>query len=350
MINLYTSLLSKPQALSGTVRTLCHGVTNAENLVISNEQRVFVSGRDGVYELLASPGGKCHQKLIPLRVEAVPGNCMKNGVALRGNYLYLACAHVEQGGSRLLKAALDDVNETEQSMPGLLKLSVAALTFGISSWIVRCDLRQTPLAFTELVASLPGHTLANGISFDPTGDFIYVANSAPGVSTGIFRAPVDAASPSVLEIPWSRPPGCKPNGLKVTGRTLYFTGNATPAAVFGSMAIQEDGSAGEPQVIDTAPLHLFDDFAIVRQGFVLAQFSDAMGLSRGSLRLVSRGGRHLAVLKHREISRPSALAVASAGSELFATGDVLVVDKGTGCVVVFTPDEMWRDWLQAGPL
>jgi len=34
---------------------------------------------------------------------------------------------------------------------------------------------------------------------------------------------------------------------------------------------------------------------------------------------------------------------------LFAAGDVLIVDKGVGGVLLFKPDDPWRDWLQAAP-
>ena len=350
MISLYAALVSQAPPLSGPVVTLCRDVSNAESIVFSGTQRLFVTGREGVYELLGPSDDDCDKKRIPVRVKGVPKRCMKNGIAAHGDYLYLACAHVMQGNNPLLNALMDDVNELQQTLTGLLRLSLAAMTYPVESWIVRCDLRQMPLAFTELVAGLPGNILANGIAISTDGGSLYVANSGPSISTGIYRVPTDADGDGSKAGLWCRPPGCKPNGLKVKGQTLYYSGNTTPAAVLGSVPINDDGSAGEPRVIYTGPFHLFDDFETVKEGFVITQFSnDYMGVSTGSLRIVSMGGRELAVLKRQEIDKPCAVAVAKTSGTLFAAGDVLIVDKGVGGVLLFKPDDPWRDWLQAAP-
>lgn len=364
MMSLYAAVLSQPQALIGSVRTLCGDVSNAENLILSDTQRLFVSARHGVYELHKSSHGTCERKLIPVVVDGIPGNCMMNGITAHGQYLYLACAHVHQSDNPLVRAVLNDVNDVEQTTKGLLQLYMAAFTFRVESWIVRCDLTKTPLAFTDPVARLPGDVatigrraahltdtvLANGLTIDASGDFLYVANSAPGFAAGIYRVPSNPGKHSSPAMLWCRPPGCRPNGLKIKGDILYYTGNGTAAAVLGGVAINADGSAGDPQVIDTASLQIFDDFVTVEQGFLVAQFSDSMGLKTGSLRFVSRGGRQIGTLKRQEICKPCALAVAREDGALFTAGDVLIVDKHQGRVLVFTPDAAWRDGLRANPV
>ena len=359
MISFYTSLLSRPQASNGTLTTLCRDIPNAESLVLNDSQRLFVSGREGVYELLASPEGSCTTQLVPLAVPGVRMPCMINGLAAHGDYLYLACAHVHQSEHPLVKALLDDVNSVEQTAKGLLQLYVAAFTFRVESWIVRCDLRRTPLAFTQRVAHLPGdvvsaeqrtvsltdNILANGIAVDSRGESIYVANSVPGVAAAIYRVPADPAGNTRKAMLWCRPAGCRPNGLEVHGNTLYYTGDGTAAAVLGSVPIKGDGSAGTAQVLATSPLHIFDDLATVAEGFVVAQFGDRKGLGAGALHFVSRGGRRLGVLNRQEISKPCAVAVAKGAGQFHAAGDLLIVDKHHGRVLVFAPDEPWRTWL-----
>jgi len=357
MMSLYASVVSKPQTLTGPLKTLCGDLSNAENVVINEDKRVFVSARQGAYELRKSSNGSCEKTLIPVLVDGLPSKCMMNGIAAHGQYLYLACAHVHQSDNPLVRAVLKDVNDVEQTTKGLLQLYMAAFTFGVESWIVRCDLTKTPPAFTDQVARLPGdcvptgrrptsltdNFLANGITIDASGEFLYVANSVPGYTAGIYRvAALPKNNPSRATL-WCRPPACKPNGLKIRGDTLYYSGNGTAAAVLGSVPINPDGGAGDSQVIDTAPLEIFDDFVVVEEGFLIAQ------IGSGSLRFVSQGGRQLGTLKRQEIYKPCAVVVAKEKGALFAAGDVVIVDKHHGRVLVFTPDEVWRNGLRASP-
>src|SRR5688572_2634693 len=46
-----------PSLCCGTKTTLAEGITAAENLFISSDERLFVSGDDGVYELVREPDG-----------------------------------------------------------------------------------------------------------------------------------------------------------------------------------------------------------------------------------------------------------------------------------------------------
>ena len=155
MISFYTSLLSRPQASNGTLTTLCRDLPNAESLVLTDSQRLFVSGREGVYELLASPDGSCHTRLIPVAVPGVRMPCMINGLAAHGDHLYLACAYVHQSEHPLVKALLDDVNSVEQTATGLLQLYVAAFTFRVESWIVVMSIMSNPaLLFEEMVVAV----------------------------------------------------------------------------------------------------------------------------------------------------------------------------------------------------
>jgi hypothetical protein len=321
-------------------------VVNAENLAITCKQRLFVSGRDGVHELSGSAGGGCGTQLIPVRVPGVPDKCMLNGIAAQGNYLYLACVHIDETSLPLIPGVLGDVNQIEQTGMGLLRAYLESMACPVDSYIVRCDLSQTPLAFTDLLASLPGHVMANGITTDANGTNLYVANSAPGIAAGIYRIPLNAAGDQSGATLWCRPPGCKPNGLKVRDDALYFTGNGSVAAVLGRVPIEQDGSAGAPQVIDTSGLSV-DDFDLADEGFVVAQFSEHMIFGSGFLRFLSQDGREVAVLKRDEIANPCAVAVARESSTLFRAGDVVIADKARRSVTLFEPEGRWRKWLLA---
>lgn len=271
---------------------------------------------------------------------------MLNGIVARDDCLYLACVHIDEASIPLIPAALGDVNQIEQTTIGLLRGYLETMICPVDSYIVRCDLSQTPLAFTDLLVRLPGHVMANGITTDADGRNLYIANSAPGIAAGIYRLPLGAAGDRSEATLWCRPPGCKPNGLKVQDDVLYYTGNGAVAAVLGSVPIEQDGAAGEPRVIDTRGVGV-DDFDLADGGFVVAQFSENMVFGSGFLRFVSRDGRELAVLKRDEIANPSAVAVARESSALFRAGDVVLVDKARRGVRLFEPDARWRKWLLA---
>lgn len=113
------------------------------------------------------------------------------------------------------------------------------------------------------------------------------------------------------------------------------------------MPIESDGSAGTPQVVNTAPMQILDDLACVRQDFLLSQFSDGLGLGQGSLHFVSRGGRRIGVLEDALVTRPCAVVVARRAAGLFDDDDVLIANKRQRAVLVFKPDDLWRDWLRA---
>ena len=345
MISLHPSLVSPAaEALSGSVTTLCSNVVNAENLALTRNQRLFVSGRDGVYELTRSADGGCDTELVPVRVPGVPDQCMLNGIVAQEDCLYLACVHIDEASIPLIPTVLGDVNQIEQTTIGLLRSYLETMVCPVDSYIVRCDLSQTPLAFTDLLACLPGHVMANGITTDADGRNLYIANSAPGMAAGIYRIPLNGAGDRSEATLWCRPPGCKPNGLKVQDDVLYYTGNGAVAAVLGSVPIGQGGVAGAPRVIDTGGLGV-DDFDLADGGFVVAQFSKNMFPGSGFLCFLSRDGRELAALKRAEIANPSAVAIARESSALFRAGDVVIVDKERHGASLFEPDARWRKWL-----
>jgi hypothetical protein len=355
MIPFYTSLLSQPATVDGSLRTLCSQIASIDSLVLTPGQRLFASGRDGVFELLASADGSSRTERVAFAVDGVPADCMKNGMATDGDYLYIACAHLHQSDNPLVRTILSDLNDVEQVAKCLLQLYMAAFSFRVESWILRCDLRRTPLAFTERLASLPpdprsgglaSNFLANGMAIDPRHSCLYVANSAPGLAAAIYRVATDVAADSARCTLWHRPPGCKPNGLKLLEQGLCYTGNGASSAVLGRVPLNADGSASASEIIEIAPLRLFADFDAVPLGFVVAESGDTTGLQPGALRLVSCAGRTIGMVRHAGLRRPCAVAVTHAESALFSAGEVLVADRNDGRVLAFRPEEPWQQWLR----
>lgn len=355
MIPFYTSLLSQPATVGGSLRTLCSQITSIDSLVLTPNQRLFASGRDGVFELLASADGSSRTERVAFAVDGVPTDCMKNGMATDGDFLYLACAHLHQSDNPLVRTILNDLNDVEQVAKCLLQLYMAAFSFRVESWILRCDLRRTPLAFTERLASLPpdagsgglgSNFLANGLAIDPHHSCLYVANSAPGFAAAIYRVATDGSADSTRCTLWHRPPGCKPNGLRLREQGLCYTGNGVSSAVLGHVPFNPDGSASTSEIIEIAPLRLFAHFDAVPPGFVVAESGDTSGLQTGALRLVSCAGRTIGMLRHAGLRRPCAVALAHADTALFTADEVLVADRHDGRVLAFRPEEPWRQWLR----
>ncbi len=355
MIPFYTSLLSQPATVGGSLRTLCSQIASIDSLVLTPNQRLFASGRDGVFELLASADGSSRMERVAFAVDGVPTDCMKNGMATDGDFLYLACAQVHQSDNPLVRTILNDLNDVEQVAKCLLQLYMAAFSFRVESWILRCDLRRTPLTFTERLASLPAdpgsgglgsNFLANGLAIDPQHSCLYVANSAPGLAAAIYRVATDVAADGTRCTLWHRPPGCKPNGLRLLEQGLCYTGNGVSSAVLGRVPFNPDGSASTSEIIEIAPLRLFAHFDAVPPGFVVAESGDTSGLQTGALRLVSCAGRTIGMLRHAGLRRPCAVALAHADTALFTADELLVADRHDGRVLAFRPEEPWRQWLR----
>lgn len=261
----------QPITLDGVVKTLCHGVFNAENVAVTDSGRMFVTGGDSVYEILRPNGVRYEKQLVPVRVAGIPEPSMKNGIAAHGETLYLACARVRESGAPFLSAVLPDINEVEQTGMGLMGLYVAASLCPIDSYIVRCDLTQAPAAFTHLVSAMTGQGMANGIAVDEQGAFLYVAISLPQRSAGIYKVPLSASADQTEATLWCPLPGGKPNGLKVNDGVLHYTSNGALVATLGRVPLERDGSAGPPHTIYAASA-AFDDFALGSHGFVISQF------------------------------------------------------------------------------
>lgn len=343
--------------IGGVVEALPDRLFNAENLCmidVADAQRLFATGGETVAEIVKDHGG---YRLTPITIEVdgAPEHCMTTRIAANGEFLYLACARIHRGNNPFVPGVLCDVNQVEQTGMGLMLTYLAAFACSVESYIVRATLRPGTVKFTDLVAKLPGKFLANGFAADETGTFLYVANSAPTLSAGIYRVPTQAAGDGAGATLWCRP-RCMPNGIKVRDGAVYFTGN-TPvmSAVLGKTRMIANGGAAEPEEIYRADFSMFDDFDLTDDGFVVAHFADywrSDWLTRfgaGVLRFLAKDGSELGIVNRDEIEHPSAVAAVKNNGRLFDAGDIIVTDKARHRVTVFKPDHRWRASLLGGP-
>lgn len=321
---------------------------NAENIAITKDGRVFVTGSKHIYEILKPNGTNYTQREVPITDDAVPESCMKNGLASYGKSLYLACVHIHQGSNPDLKD-LCNVADVEQTLWNLLFRSQKALRkCQIDSYLLRANLAAPRLEFADGVALHPkmqvGHRFhlqrtpesrtplsdgevkffANGLAADENGA-LYVANSsydaAKEGSLGILRVEVNTFEPfSATQIAWLKPEKGAPNGIQFEAETLYYTENAN----LSGRIIAVNFGHGEKTAY---PLYrkfwsVFDDFAISGETLILADFL------HDTLRFVSKQGALRGKFTTPELENPSSVAVVKKSSPLFEAGTVLVTEKG----------------------
>ena len=196
---------------------------NVENLTLSGEGRLFVTGSLAVYEIVKDKTYRYQE--IPITAHDVPRNCLMNGITARGNSLYLACTHIHQGEHSLLPNLLGDARKIDQNS-GVLLLMLAEAVYRVDSYLVRADLGQGSPAFTEGIR-LPGKCFANGLDGDGKGN-LYAANSVVGGSPNLLavRFPQGCGTTTLGNV-WHRPlERGTPNGVKFkadsTGDYVYM--------------------------------------------------------------------------------------------------------------------------------
>jgi hypothetical protein len=143
------------------------------------------------------------------------------------------------------RGLFDNIPDIEQTLPGLSKLMLAQLLCRVDSYIVAADLNQSDgaeLAFTRILASSRGTFFANGLDVAEDGS-VYVANSHPGLTGGIYRICPGHSTPELCH----QCIGCSPNGVRIEGKNnLYYTGLQIwpyPAAVLRQVNLAPTNSS-----------------------------------------------------------------------------------------------------------
>jgi hypothetical protein len=335
-------------------------VFNAENITITADGRIFVTGSTAVYEISKAVPDIYQLKEIAIAAQGVPGHCFKNGIGSHNHSLYLACTHINCGDHPFLGSAFGDPTNIDENGLGLFALLLAETLCEVGSYIVQADLRQAELRFDRAV-TLPGRCFANGLDLDNNGN-LYTANSAPRAIAAIYKISCTKdGTMSPMPTPWHSPlDHGLPNGVKVRGDHVYLTCLhllPTLSASLQRVRIMPDGSAGEPEIIYRRMFTVFDDFDTVDTGFVIANITDISEVptlaswasyGSGKLRFVNNDGQDKGELAHPDLRHPSSVKVVRKEINGFAAGDILITDKGNHCTLRFAPDTELRKWL-VGP-
>lgn len=269
-----------PSLCCGTKTVLAEGIAAAENLFLSSDDRLFVSGDDGVYELVRGPDGS-HQasRLVD------SDDCAFGGLTEARGVLYANC--YATGGSYVYATKLSE-----------------------------------PPDF-QVVATLSGTHLANGLTSDDAGH-LYVACTG---QNRILRLTLSENDPLevVKQEVWLNGSGLFTNGLKFYDSALYWTDFTTVKRA----PILSDGRPGRVRTL-AQRLTFLDDLYVDAQG---VQVADWLG---NTLRLFGGPLGFELDRTRREFDMPSAVIRAN-GRAGFSQHALLVAEKNANRVSLFEP-------------
>ncbi len=271
----------------GTTETLVTGITGAEDLLFSTDERLFVTGTDGIYELRRDPAGS----LRAINLHAGE-KCFFDGIVEIGETIYTVCA--------------DDAN----------------------SYLFAGSLAGSPPAPTfREIYELKGTLIANEIAADAQGR-IYIAATLQGL---ILRLQIAAGDPFTV---WSQESwlstvaaaGIAPNGVRYVDSSIYWTD--TLGGSVHQVRVLPDGSGGLVSSFGD-PGQFFDDLYVNSNGtIVVASYLAGSLRAYGPLPL----GTLYAQTPANAFTNPADVLPAL-GRLGFSDRDLLVTDKGANSVV-----------------
>ncbi|WP_138517959.1 hypothetical protein [Limnobacter alexandrii] len=206
-------------------------VPDAENMIFSNDGRLFVSGGQSVVEVVKNGDDFAAQTVSS-------GVCNFTGLAIARNTLYANC-----GDGTLWAGALN----------------------------------KSPMTITP-VFNYTGMALANGLTSSADGQTLYAVDGPLAAtalpSPKIVKLAIAANNPLQVDnqTTWLDLAGRFPNGIQRRGQLLYFTDSEIPnLGRLNVVPIRTDGSAGMPLVLASLQ-SLPDDFSILSDGFAVTYF------------------------------------------------------------------------------
>jgi sugar lactone lactonase YvrE len=251
-------------------------VPDAENLLFTDDGRLFVSGGTNVFEIVRDGDGYAAFALLD-------GSCNFTGLAQRGDVLYANCFDGQLYAARLTAAPL---------LEPIHDLGLAAPNGLVDGPDGELYLVNGPLATT----ALPDPKIVR-LRFDPADPF-KVTEQSDWFSAGLLG----------------------PNGIQRRGHTLYVSNTGVGGlGEIRSIEIGADGSPGDStQVLSFTSLP--DDFSLVGDHLLVPYFSG------GRVALYAPDG---SLLQRTGIGRFSFPSQARVGRPpLFAPTDILVTEKG----------------------
>lgn len=253
-------------------------IPSAENLLFSDDGRLFVSGSENVYEITRDG---TDWQATPLSA----GGGSFGGLAQIGDVLYVNGFDGQLYAARLTRQpALQPIHDLGLSSP-------------------------------------------NGLSAGPGGE-LYVVDGplSPSILAGpkIVRLRLDPADPMqvVEQADWLTAGLSFPNGMQRRGNTLVVADSSVLPVQRGAIRtveIQADGSAGTPQTLGTFP-SLPDDLGLVGDSVLVAYYSS------GQIALMGPDGNIVSQTAPMSFDNPSSVRLGR--PPLFAPGDLVVTEKG----------------------
>lgn len=328
-------------------------LVNAENLTITDEGRIFVTGSLAVYEMKDKKETETyHLREIPIETSGVSRDYFRNGITVHDNSLYLACTHIHQDEKSLFPNLLGDIRKIEQNWLGFLLLGLAEGVYQVDSYILHADLKNQDLKFTDEIP-LPGKCFANGLDYCKKNGKLYVANEIANCinNRSFFKVSPSSDSKEVkVESMGFSTLNClnygAPNGLKVKDDYIYYTclhWFPVMTAHLKRVKINENGSFEDAEVIYQSHFSIFDDFDIGKNGFVIANIMNVPDYGAGSLLFIDLEGKLKGTFRGNGLKSPSSVKILKKDkSDFFRAGDIIITEKGRHCVSRFRPDDEWR--------
>ncbi|WP_147694533.1 hypothetical protein [Vogesella mureinivorans] len=279
-----------PLAVQAAV-PLFDGVQSAENQLLTQSGRWFVSGENGVFEGRFDGRVYSKQRLTARLLNGQAHQCYFLGMTERQGRLYTVC--------------------TDNALNPFATKRLFVLNLADPAGELNEMFNPTDVA------------LPNGLVTLPDGSLLLADSGAPLLPGKLLRFTVNAHGAVDGQSVYYRYVLNKPNGLKVDGQRLYVSLNPLTYAGLSQLRRYTLGAAG-PQ--DGTVLYsswgFLDDFALSSDGVVVAEFL------AGRISHVSESGQ---VLRQADVAQPtSALLWHGAG---VPAGDVTVTERGSGRLV-----------------
>ncbi|MCK5791735.1 MAG: hypothetical protein CSH49_14420 [Alcanivorax sp.] len=300
-----TALLAISLVLSGCgseSETIVDGVLESESLFFTADGRLFVSGGNGVYEIIQNGVGDY------IKLDMFHENCLVEGIIQRYDYLYAVCSKLkpaEFADSYLLAARISE------------RAPVPA------------DIREDevhPFMTLGVISPLAQLGIPNGMEVDEFGN-IYIADSGKHDIVQVQFS--DPTTVSLISL-WAEDIAFAVNGLEWIGDQLYYTGikTGTVNSVLGRIQRNTDGSAGAVDVLYQRSGTVLDDLAAYKDGVIVTDYL------KGSL-LFWKQGQVVAETPADTFFAPT--AVAPAQPPMFDSRALVVTEKG----LIFDDNPNW---------